>query len=187
MIPVLDLVNLKQTGSVKNWQLGSTIGIVDPTYGPLKATYCYIQDKVTTANCSPAFEDPAAGDWYVDEDEDESGVIGQEYCVGAFLAYPATTAAAYGWVLTAGRNPLAMATSSSGVAAGEFLFATDTNGTWDGTAQAISVAATSGTAYQGLGRIVGLATADDTSNALAAGDAIFHSIWAGFPCVIGAA
>ena len=185
MIPVLDLVNLKETSTSQWWALGSTTACFDSTYGPLKATYCYAQDDITTANCSPVFEDPVAGDWYVDEDEDETNAVGQEYCVGAFLAGVATSAASYGWVLTAGRNPLAMKTDGT-AAAGYLLVPSQTDGTWNGVAASIAAAATAGTAYSSLYGVAKCTTAD-TSNSLAAGDAIFNSCWAGLPPVMDTA
>ena len=182
MIATLNLTNLQQTSTSQWWRLGTTVGIFDPTYGPMKATYVYDQGGVTTANCSPAYEDPTSGNWYVDEDENETSVVGQEYCAGAFLMATATAAVSYCWVLTAGRNPIAMVTDGT-CEAGYGLIASSTDGTWNGIAATQNVA-TTGTAYNTNGYVVGVVTTNDTSNALAVGDAIFNSCWAGLPCVI---
>lgn len=177
---VLNLTDAQQTDSARKYPLGSVAAVFDATYGPLKVVYCYIQDVVTTANCSPVFEDVTAGKWYVDEDENESGVIGQEFCCGAFMTGAATAAATYGWVLVAGLNPLAMLTNSSDVAAGDLLIATATDGTWSGLANTIAVSTTTNICYL-LGYAAAVARAADSSNALAAGNAMFNSIWGGLP------
>ena len=180
-VSTLTALKERTTGTSGTFRLGDTTAVFDATYGPLKATWAYNQDALVTYNeCAPAFEDPAAGDWYVDEDEDEDGAIGQEFVVGAFLNTAAETAAGYCWVLTAGRNPVAMTTNGS-VAAGYGVIASTTDGTWNGVASSVSVAATSGTAYAGWGWFAGIATTEDTSNVLAAGDCIFASIWSVFP------
>lgn len=185
MIPVLDLTNLKETSTSQWWALGSCVGIWDSDYGPLKAVYVYSQDDVTDADCSPAFEDPTSGDWYVDEDENETSVVGQELCLGAFLLGSSPGDACYGWILVAGRNPLAMTTGGS-VAAGSAIGASTTDGQWEHIAARQDVTTTSTTyAYNSGGWVVGVATTDDSSNSLAAGDAIFNTCLGGLPCVIG--
>jgi len=179
----VDLVTLKTTSTTRlTYQLGDVAACRDATYGPLKAVYCYVQDDLTTANCSPVFEDIAAGKWYVDEDENESGVIGQEYCCGAFLAGAAVAEAFWGWVLVAGLNPIAMLSDGS-VAAGYNVIASSTDGTWNGVASSVAAAATAGTAYSG-GWIVGTANAADTSNVPAAGSVMFHSVWSNLPVTV---
>ena len=179
-VSTLTALKERTTGTSGTFRLGDTTAVFDATYGPLKATWVYNQAPLTTYNqCAAAFEDPAAGDWYVDEDEDESGVIGQEFVVGAFLNTAAETAAGYCWVLTAGRNPFALKTDGS-VAAGYGVRSSATNGTWSGVATSFNLA-TTGTAYAGWGQFAGIATTEDTSNVLAAGDCIFASIWSVFP------
>jgi hypothetical protein len=115
----------------------------------------------------------------VDTDENASGVIGQEFCCGAFLTGAITTAAGFGWILTAGLNPLAMVTDGS-VAAGYGIIPSSTDGTWNGIAATQNVA-TTGTAYNHIGMVPAVARAADSSNSLAAGGALFDSIWAGLP------
>jgi hypothetical protein len=179
MFNTLSLEELKQTSSVAGaYRLGDVTTVFDSTYGPLKAVWCYNQSVITTANCSPVFEDIAAGHWYADQAYNESGVIGVLFVVGAFLAATATTAASYGWVLVAGLNPLAMYTDGN-VAAGGGVRAT-TTGTW-GTVAATQNVATTGTAYNTIGAVPGIALAADASTAQAVGTVMFHSIWAGLP------
>jgi len=179
---VLSLTDAEAVDVAAKYELGAVAAIRDTTYGPLKAVYAYIQDLVTTANCSPVFEDVTAGKWYVDEDENESGVIGQEFCCGAFLLAVATAAARYGWVLVAGMNPIAMLSNGS-VVAGGGVIASSTDGTWNGIAATQNVA-TTGTAYNTKGYVVGVARAADTSNVVAAGDVMFDSIWGGLPVTL---
>ena len=184
MASILTLTDLKANDTARRFKLGTVAAILDATYGPLKAVYCYIQDAITAAQCSPAFEDVAAGSWYVDEDENETGVIGQEFCCGALLNGAAQTAASYGWVLVAGQNPTAMVTSSSSVAKGYGITAHTTDGEWAGVTATATLAATSGVAYNHIGYVPAVARADDSSNALAAGGAMFNSIWGGLPVTL---
>jgi len=178
---VLNLEDFKATTtSATQFRLGEVASIFDPTFGSMKAVWCKIQDAVTAALCHPVFEDIGAGYWNVDEDENEVGVVGQEFCVGAFLMKTKTTAACYGWVLVAGLNPLAMVTAGN-VDAGDILIASTTDGTWNGIAPKTSVAATTGDSYHQLAIAPAVATSADTSNALAIGDAMFNSIWGGLP------
>jgi len=176
---VMNLLELEAVDSAAKYALGRVAAVFDATYGSLKAVYCYIQDAVAAASCYPAYEDVTAGKWYVDTDENESGVIGQEFCCGAFLTGAITTAAGFGWILTAGLNPLAMVTDGS-VAAGYGIIPSSTDGTWNGIAATQNVA-TTGTAYNHIGMVPAVARAADSSNSLAAGGALFDSIWAGLP------
>ena len=174
----------ERTTGTGQFRLGDTTAVFDTTYGPLKATWAYNQDALVTYNCcAPCFEDAAAGYWYVDEDENETNIIGQEWCVGAFLNLAAETAAGYCWVLTAGLNPLIMVTDGS-VDAGELIIASTTDGTWNGVPASIAVAATAGTAYSVMGWGVAHARVADVSNALAAGSAFFHSAWSVLPVTV---
>ena len=173
----------QRTTSGTQFRLGDTTAVYDTTYGPLKATWAYNQDVLATYNqCSAAFEDAAAGMWYVDEDENETGIIGQEWCVGAFLNTVAETAAGYCWVQTAGLNPLIMVTDGS-VDAGEGIIASSTDGTWNGVATTNNVA-TTGTAYAGWGWIAAIARVANVSNALAAGSAFFCTPWSVLPVTV---
>ena len=178
---VSQLADIKlRTTSATQFRLGDTSAVYDATYGPLKVTWAYNQDALATYNCcAPAFEDAAAGSWYVDEDENETNIIGQEWCVGAFLNVAAETAAGYCWVLTAGLNPLAMVTAGN-VDAGDGIIASSTDGTWNGVLSSVNVA-TTGTAYGMGGWIAAVAKIADTSNALAAAGAMFCSVWSHLP------
>ena len=174
----------ERTVGTGQFRLGDTTMIYEPTYGPIKATWAYNQDALVTYNCcAPCFEDAAAGYWYVDEDENETNIIGQEWCVGAFLNLAAAAAAGYCWVQTAGHNPLIMVTDGS-VDAGEGIIASSTDGTWNGVATSIDVTATVGTAYAGWGWIAAIARVADVSNALAAGSAFFCTPWSVLPVTV---
>jgi len=162
--------------------IGTVAAIWDPTYGSQRAVYCYIQDAVTTANNSPVFTDPTSGRWYVDEDENETSVVGQQFCVGGFLCSPVNAAAAYGWVLTAGYNNLA-GVSDGTVDAGCVVYPSDTDGTWLGVASTLAGAATAPAIFYG-GYKVGVCEVADTSNVVAAGSIMYGSVWGNLPVTL---
>jgi len=177
---VLSLTDAEATDSAGKYELGAVAAVRDGTYGALKVVYCYIQTAIALANCGPVYEDVTAGKWYVDDDENESGVIGQEFCCGAFLMAVVNAAAAYGWVLVAGLNPIAMLTDTT-LAAGYGVISaanTGSEGVWSATAPTINVALTAGTEYNTDGYVVGVARAADSGTAQAVGTVMFNSVWA---------
>ena len=185
---LLTLADLQAVSTSKLYDLGVVAAVFDATYGSLKAIYCRFQDALTVVG-APVYPDIAAGwktSFIVDEDENESGVIGQEFCIGVALSAAAVATAFYGWVLSAGICPLALTTDGAVAAAGTLIGST-TDGTWNSVAETVSQAvAESGSASYTIlnvpeGKSVGLALAADTSTTLAAGDAQIRSILAGLP------
>jgi len=180
-LSTLSLVDLKNsTTTAGRFRLGEVAGVFDVTYGPMKATYVLAHGAVGVAG-SPMFEAPGLGDWYADDDENGS-VVGQEFCVGAWLGGVTTVGSTYGWVLTAGKNPIDLVSDGS-IAAGYSIVPSETDGAWSGFVQTI-YASDSGLIWYGRGALVATAhTADDSTGTglLAAGDAMFHSVWADLP------
>ena len=89
---------------------------------------------VIAINGSPMYPVTAswtvAGDFLCDDNEDGSGVVGEEWCVGAWLG-GVTTAAAYGFVQVYGLNLVPLTTDAS-LAAKDTLLPTTADGTWEG-------------------------------------------------------
>jgi hypothetical protein len=177
---LMTLTELQQTTTVAGqYDLGNVAELFDATYGPLKAVYCHTVGAVDVA-MSPMYEKIAAGVyWTIDDDENGSGVIGQEACIGTWLG-GITTAVAYGWVLVAGLNPVALTTDGT-VDAGEGIIGTATDGTWGGVPATQNVAVTTATStYNTIGYVPAVAlTADLSTNVLSAGCAMFNSMWSG--------
>jgi hypothetical protein len=185
----MKLVNLTvlQAMSVSaQYRLGEVVRCYHATYGALKAIYCYFQDALTVL-AAPINPDITAGwatSFTVDEDENESGVIGQEFCIGMALAVAVTTAARYGFVLVSGLNPVALTTDGN-VTAGQTLIGSTTDGTWNGvtptSSQAVAESGSASYTIVGapMGKAVGMALADDASTAQAVGTAMINSVLAG--------
>ena len=172
----LEAVSTTQLAGVP---LGSVAEVWDATYYGLKAVYCKFQAALEKVG-SCIWPDTAAGDWIVDDDNDQAA--GTLYlAVGAALSAAAVTDTTwYGWVLTAGFCPLVLVTDGS-ADAGEGLIGSASDGTWTGVAATVSVTATTGTAYNTPAQFPATCMTADTSNALAAGDALFHSVYAALP------
>jgi len=180
MFGTLSLTELQQvTTYAGRFRLGDCAVVIDSTYGPLKAVWVYSNEALTVVG-APVYPDHTAGDWYVTEDENDSGVIGQEYCVGSFLSSAAVTTAFYGWILVWGLTPNALTTDGTADTDTPRMIGTATDGTWAGVAASQNIAASSGTVYT-PGFIVGSWLADDSSTTLAAGNALLHSVWASCP------
>jgi hypothetical protein len=170
---LVDLTTLRATSLAagRTYTPGEIAACKDATYGLLMAIYCYIQDAVTVLG-GPAYPDITAG-WVaggvytVDEDENESGVIGQEFCIGSFMESAVVAAAHYGWVQIYGNNTLALTTDGT-VDAGYTIIGTATDGTWGGISEAV-----------GRGKSVGVGLAADSSTTSAVNTVMFNSILAG--------
>jgi hypothetical protein len=189
MATLLSLTEAKKTTtSAGQFDLGTVAAIFDSTYGAMKAIYCYFQDALTVS-MAPVYPDVTAGwstSFTVDEDENETGVVGQEYCIGACLSSAAVTTAFYGWVLVSGLSPLAMTTDGS-VAAGGGIIGSTTDGTWSQVAatQAVDEGSTNTyTVVNNPGYVVATANAADSSTTLAAGGAQFNSVLSGLPVTL---
>jgi len=168
---------LSTTTAAGQFVLGEPVECMDDTYGFLKAVWVYFQASLSVVG-APVYPDITAdiGETTVDENEDETGVIGQPYCVGAALSSAAVSGAFYGFVLVQGRNPIALVTDGN-VDAGDFLMGSTTDGTWNGVAPSADTSA-SVTAYLTRGYQVATALADDATAAQVVNTARFHSVWA---------
>lgn len=180
-LSTLNLVDLQHsTTTAGRFRLGDVACLFDTTYGPLKAVYTLTYGAVGVA-ASPMYENTGdATNWYVDDDENGSYVVGQELCVGAWLGGVTTVAATYGWVLAAGQNPIDMVSDGS-IAVGYSIYGSTTDGTWSGVVGTIDVSTAATTIFYGRGFLVATARQADNSSGtglLLAGNAIFHSVWA---------
>lgn len=110
----------------------------DATYGTVKAMFVKATEAIAVAGSpmSPVTASfTVAGKFLCSDDENGTGVIGQEWCVGSWLG-GVTTAAAYGFVQTYGWNLVTLTTDDS-VAALDVVMPSTTDGTWLGVARSV--------------------------------------------------
>jgi len=116
---------------------GTVVVCHHTTYGPVVAWYCYSVEAVGVVG-SPMYPEYAdfdtTGNFQVSDNENGTGVLGLEWCLGSWLG-GVTTAAGYGFVQTFGWNMAAITTDDS-VAALDVVLPTTTDGTWAGVSLA---------------------------------------------------
>ena len=105
----------------------------DRTYGEVKAMFVLTVGAVGVAG-SPMYPKTAsftvAGDFLCDDNENGSGVVGEEWCLGSWIG-GVTTAACYGFVQIYGLNLVPLTTDAS-FAAKDTMLPTTVDGTWEG-------------------------------------------------------
>lgn len=115
---------------------GMTYKAFDATYGEVEAIYVKLNDTLTVAG-APMY--PITASWNVaglflaDEDENDGGVVGQEWCIGSWLGGVCATAN-YGFVQYKGWN-LVTLTTDDNVAALDIVVPHSTDGAWTGYAR----------------------------------------------------
>jgi hypothetical protein len=135
----MDLITsteMKTVSATADFDLGKTYKCFDSTLGECHAVFVKLNDDVTTdgAPMYPVLADwDAAGYWLVDEDEDDAGVVGQEWCLGSWVGGAATASATpYGFVQTYGPNLVTITTDDS-VEPLDIICPSGTDCTWLGT------------------------------------------------------
>ncbi len=118
--------------------LGRKYTAHDATVGEVEAIFVKAQNAVGVAG-SPMYPVTAswnvAGEFLVDDDENGSGIVGQEFCVGSWLGGVTTVANTYGFIQTKGWNLVTITTDDS-VEALDIVLPSSTDGTWLGSDRA---------------------------------------------------
>jgi hypothetical protein len=170
---------LSNATTAGRFQYGEVVEFYDATYGLIKAMYCKIA-KAAAEIGSPMFLVNAnfnvAGGFQVSDDENGSGVMGQEGCVGALLAV--ATDASEGFVQCYGLNLVALKTDGN-VTAGQMLYPSTTDGEWQGINVMQTVTEDGSSTYtvhnSGGGSGCGLALAADDGTELEAGEVFLNT------------
>lgn len=175
LIGAADLLLTSSTGTP--YRPGEIVAARHGTYGAVTAQWIYSSAAVTTAG-APMY--PVVASWLPAglydclEDENGTGVLGQEFCIGSWLG-GVTTVACYGFVQLTGLNLSAVTTDDSVPALG-IVGPSSTDGTWLGaTLDALTTDATNtGNTRNGF------AYAADGGTSMAVGTIMWNSPWA-FP------
>ena len=138
----------------------------DATYGEVKAMFVKTVGAVGVDG-SPMYPKTGsftvAADFLCDDDENGSGVVGEENCLGSWLS-GVTTAAGYGFVQIYGFNIVDVTTDGT-VAAKDTVLPTNADGAWEGvTSDVLMTAGTDNPATR-----AGFAVGADSSTTSAAG------------------
>lgn len=177
----ISLAEFKEYGTVQGYDaLLTPVGVLEKkastdNYYTI-AFGLYVQNHAAVAQIgSPLYVVLASGIWTgeVDDDYDSSqGILGGYTgaglgCGGACAASAAPTAAGYCFMQTGGFSVVAWVTDGN-VTAGQVLIGSSTDGIWAGVTDEVSSSATLGQTFAaGSSQVVGVATADDASTALA--------------------
>ena len=129
--------DMQKNSTVATYVPGRKYVAYDATVGEVEAIFVRATGAVGVAG-SPMYPVTAsynvAGLFLVDDDENASGVVGQEDCIGSWVS-GVTTAAAYGFVQTKGWNLVTITTDDS-IAALDIVLPSSTDGTWLGSDRA---------------------------------------------------
>ena len=134
---LITIADMLKNSTVAAFTPGRKYRAYHGTVGDIEAIFVKATGAVGIAG-SPMYPVTAsynvAGLFLCDDDENASGVVGQEDCIGSWLG-GVTTAAAYGFVQTKGWNLVTITTDDS-VAALDIVLPSSTDGTWLGSDRA---------------------------------------------------
>ena len=159
--------DMQHASSTKGgFRTGEIYEAFDRTYGAVQAMFVKTVGAVGVQG-SPMYPKTGsftvAADFLCDDDEDGSGVVGEENCLGSWIS-GVTTAAGYGFVQIYGFNLVALTTDGT-VAAKSTVLPTTTDGTWEGVlSNTLMTAGTNNPATR-----AGFANTADVSTASAVG------------------
>ena len=139
---LISSAEMLKSGLDKIYTPGRIYQAHDPKLGEVRAVYVLTVGAVGI-NGSPMYPKTAnwnvAGDFLCDDNEDGSGVVGEEWCVGSWLG-GVTAAACYGFVQVYGLNMVPLTTDAS-FAAKDTMLPTNADGVWEGIASDVLVTA----------------------------------------------
>ena len=132
-LEIINTKEMKRTGLEALYVTGRIYRAHDTDYGEVHAMYVLTVGAVGVQG-APMFPKTGsftvAADFLCDDDENGSGVCGEERCLGSWLG-GVTTAASYGFVQIYGLNIVPLTTDGS-IEAKDTVLPTATDGTWEG-------------------------------------------------------